>query len=225
MAIVLADLLARVAQLRPDVKPGKIMFYVQEAARGVARKTYLVQNVSTFTVGASSVSTPVTIPASEKFLMTINVTRTDLTDGREKNLYPYNDLAIRSRYTDPNASPGTPTGYEMSNDGEITLYPKPLDPTQISVHYALSPNGDFETIDMPEEATEAIVAYARADALMYPGPGADVKAALYWERIGNMEISALRAIALLGRSGSVCAQGNTFRSNSNIRSLPDGSVV
>ena len=63
------------------------------------------------------------------------------------------------------------------------------------------PTGEIETILLPDEAEDCIVAGALAFIMMQPGTGQNMQFAMNREVLHNRELGALKATAILGQSG------------------------
>lgn len=69
------------------------------------------------------------------------------------------------------------------------------------------PVGEFDTIPLPDEAQECIVAGAIATILSLPGTGQNLSYSKDRETLHNRELGVLKAIAVLGQSGRNRATG------------------
>lgn len=63
------------------------------------------------------------------------------------------------------------------------------------------PTGEFDTIPLPDEAEDCIVAGALATLMMLPGPGQNLQLSKDREILHNRELGNLKAIAFFGQSG------------------------
>jgi hypothetical protein len=63
------------------------------------------------------------------------------------------------------------------------------------------PTGEIDTIPLPDEAEDCIVAGALATILMLPGPGQNLQLSKDREVLHNRELGNLKAIALFAQSG------------------------
>jgi hypothetical protein len=63
------------------------------------------------------------------------------------------------------------------------------------------PTGEVDTIPLPDEAEDCIVAGALATILMLPGPGQNLQLSKDREVLHNRELGNLKAIALFSQSG------------------------
>ncbi len=63
------------------------------------------------------------------------------------------------------------------------------------------PTGEFDTIPLPDEAEDCIVAGALATLLMLPGPGQNLQLSKDREILHNRELGNLKAITLFAQSG------------------------
>lgn len=97
----------------------------------------------------------------------------------------------------PMNSNGYISGYSVEKTS-LLLTPVPVCDVAVSVECSIVPNKEFDTVDFPVEAEDAIIALASAQYLSVPnksGGGADLARAQRLRLDGQGEISLVRALA------------------------------
>lgn len=211
MAFTVRSLLPKVQPFRKDLEEERAIFAIQEAVRKVCRQTGYAQ--ATHTV--SSIALTPTIDLSTAFtegdiheIMLVRLYDTKLS--AYKALFPYNRTLIDAMEAYRNYSTGWPTGWSFNGGNVLEIYPTPDIIYDFEVTAAVIPTGEIDTIPLPVEAEDAVVAWAQFFLLMQPGPGQNLALSKDREIFHNREMDALRANALLGRSGRPRAQGRPF---------------
>lgn len=88
-------------------------------------------------------------------------------------------------------------GYVVTKD-ELLLKPVPRNAVAVMIECSIVPNKEFDTVDFPVEAEDAILCAAKAQILQTPnksGGGADVVRADKFQMRAEGEVSLVRAIA------------------------------
>jgi len=212
MSFTVRSLLAKVRPFRKDLSEDECNYAIKEAVRKTCRMTGYAQAVVSVT---STINTPtVNIASSLATLGTpyrvhlVRLLDTDL--NAYKTLYEYNRTVIDAREPYRNYSTGYPSGWAYNGNGEIEIYPTPDKDYTFEVTASYVPVDDVETIPLPEEAEEAIVAGALSMILMYPGTLQNISLAKDREVLFNRELDFLKASALLGQSGRCRANGRNL---------------
>lgn len=97
----------------------------------------------------------------------------------------------------PMNSNGYISGYSVEKTG-LLLTPVPVCDVAVSIECSIVPNKEFDTVDFPVEAEDAIIALASAHYLSIPnktGGGVDQARAQRYRLDGQGEVSLVRAIA------------------------------
>ena len=212
MAFTVRSLLPKVQVFRKDLEEERSLFAIQEAVRKVCRNTGYAQAVVSVT------STPATPTISLTSAMTNygDVYRVELIRlldtklNSYKVLYPYNQTLIDAQEAYRNYAQGWPTGWSYKGSSVVEIYPTPDISYTFEVTASYVPTGEITTIPLPQEAEDAIVAWAQYFILMQPGLGQNLSLAKDREIFHNRELDFLRANALLGQSGRPRATGRTF---------------
>lgn len=114
--------------------------------------------------------------------------------------------------TAPMNSHGYLSGYAVDQHGLI-LHPVPVSDVAVSIECSIVPKKDFDEIDFPVEAEDAIVEMARSQYLAIPnkaGGGANIQLAQRHLLNAQGEISLVRAIAEGGYGDSEIAAPPRF---------------
>ena len=112
----------------------------------------------------------------------------------------------------PMNSNGYVSGYAVEQHA-LLLYPIPVSDVAVSLECSIVPNKDFDTVDFPVEAEDAIVELARAQYLSIPnkaGGGANIQLAQRHLQNGQGEVSLVRAVAEGGYGDSEVAPPPRF---------------
>lgn len=112
----------------------------------------------------------------------------------------------------PMNSNGYVSGYAVEQHS-LLLYPIPVSDVAVSLECSIVPNKDFDTVDFPVEAEDAIVELARAQYLSIPnkaGGGANIQLAQRHLQNGQGEVSLVRAVAEGGYGDSEVAPPPRF---------------
>lgn len=213
MAFTVRSLLPKVQVFRKDLEEERSIFAIQEAVRKVCRMTAYAQTV----VSATTTSTSPLVDLNS--LVTVgSVYRVQLVRLLDPNLnaykvlYEYNATVIDSRETFRNYATGFPSGWDYRGNGSLEIFPTPDKAYTLEVTVSYIPSVEVDTIPLPEEAEEAIIAGAQAFILMQPGAGQNLALSKDREIIHNRELDFLKASALLGQSGRPRASGRTLAS-------------
>jgi hypothetical protein len=138
------------------------------------------------------------------------------------------DLVVQTGVANPTYITAQTSG-TSGGVGEYTLSTSPgtiLSGTVTTGNFVLEvttsyvPQNDIETIPLPDESEDCIVAGALSTLLMLPGAGQNLALAKDRELYHNREIGTLRSIAEFGQSGRLRASGRvlatrSIRSNAN----------
>lgn len=212
MAFDVRSLLPKVHPFRKDLEEERAIFAIQEAVRRVCRTTEYAQAV----VSVVSVAATPTISLTSAMSSYGDVLRVELIrlyDTRlsaYKVLYPYNQTLIDAQESYRNYAQGWPTGWTYKGSNTIEIFPTPDIVYTFEVTASYVPTAEITTIPLPQEAEDAIVAWAQSFLLMQPGAGQNLALAKDREILHNRELDFLRASALLGQSGRPRATGRTF---------------
>ena len=125
-------------------------------------------------------------------------------------IYEYNSALIDAKESYRNYATGWPSGWDYRGASTISIYPTPDKAYTFEVTVSFIPVGEFDTIPLPLESEEAIIAGTLANVLMQPGVGQNLTLAKDREVLYNREIDFLKANALLGQSGRPRATGRTL---------------
>lgn len=211
MSITVRSLLPKVKVFREDLEESRAIYAIQETVRKICRQTGYAQRVVT----ASTVALTPTVDLSSLVtngaiyrVMLVRVYDADMQSY--KTLYEYNQTTIDNYEQYRDYSTGVITSWAYQGNSVIQLYPTPTDVSTLKVTVSYIPSGEIDTIPLPEEAEEAIIAGAMAMLLMQPGPGQNMGLAKDREVLYNREIDFLKASALLGQSGRARAVGKVF---------------
>lgn len=154
---------------------------------------------TSFTATATSAGTGTVAPDANNALLGCYMT---LSEG--------NQVRIDNAVAYINYPTGFPAGWTYVGSNILQVYPTPDKQYNFEVTASFIPVGEIDTIPLPLEAEEAIVAGATANLLMQPGPGQNLQLAKDREVLHNREMDFLKASALLGQSGRPRAMGPSF---------------
>ena len=101
----------------------------------------------------------------------------------------------------PQNNKSYPDGWAQEGN-TIYFYPRTQCDSTVEVTLSYAPVGEIDTIPLPAEAEDVIVAGALAEILMLPGEGRDAKLAIVKDREYKQGLATLRAIGELGYGGS-----------------------
>lgn len=212
MSFTVRSLLAKVRPFRKDLSEDECNYAIKETVRKVCRQTGYAQ--STFQVSTTALSPTVDIKSALASLGTpyrVHLVRLlDTNLNAYKMLYEYNRTVIDSREAYRNYATGWPSGWAYNGNGICEIYPTPDKIYTLEVTASYVPLDDVETIPLPAEAEEAIVAGSLSMLLMLPGTNQNVNLAKDREVLFNREIDFLKANALLGQSGRAKASGRNL---------------
>ena len=114
--------------------------------------------------------------------------------------------------TAPMNSRGYIAGYSVEQHS-LLLYPVPVSDVAVSLECSIVPVKDFDTVDFPVEAEDAIVELARAQYMSIPnksGGGANLQLAQRYLLSGQGEVSLVRTVAEGGYGDSEIAAPPRF---------------
>ena len=211
MSFTVRSLLPKVQVFRKDLEEDRSIYAIMETVRKICRQTGYAQQVVTAT-STSSVPTidlgSLVTAGSLYRVMSVRLLDTNLNSY--KTLYEYNSTAIDAREAYRNYATGWPTGWSYRGNNSLEIYPTPDKTYTFEVTVSFIPVGEFDTIPLPEEAEEAVIAGAMGNILMQPGVGQNLQLAKDREVLYNREIDFLKASALLGQSGRPRANGKNL---------------
>ena len=214
MAFTVRSLLPKVQVFRKDLEEERSLFAIQESVRKVCRMTGYAQTtlapvtvIAAPTIDLSTLMTAFT-PSTVYRIMLVRLL--DPTLNAYKVLYEYNSMSIDGHESYRNYATGYPSGWAYKGHSILEIFPTPDKVYTLEVTVSYIPDGEIETIPLPAEAEEAIVAGALASVLMQPGPGQNMGLAKDRELQHNRELDFLKANALLGQSGRPKASGRNL---------------
>lgn len=214
MSFTVRSLLPKVQVFRKDLEEDRSLFAIQESVRKVCRMTGYAQTklapvtvANTPTIDLSTLMTAFT-PGSVYRIMLVRLLDTNL--NAYKVLYEYNSTSIDGHESYRNYATGYPSGWAYKGGSILEVFPTPDKVYTLEVTVSYVPDGEIDTIPLPVEAEEAIVAGALANVLMQPGAGQNISLAKDREAIHNRELDFLKANALLGQSGRPRATGRNL---------------
>ena len=202
MAFSVRSILGKVRLHRPDLKESELDYMCQEIVRKVCRQTmlgrYVVEKAYTSyadTIDSSDFNT------SSKSVMRITSEEYKEGQGEYQALTEENHVEIiNSGYNIENGTPDT-WAFDVASS-KLYLYPRPRTRTfTVRVGYAYIPQGDIDTIELPQEAEDAIVYGTIAEALAVAGPAANLATSKNYEIKYNYEVSNLKSVGEFGGSG------------------------
>ena len=207
MALTVRSLLPKVLPFRKDLLEDDAIFAIQEAVRKICRQTQYAQSI----VSASTVAHTATVNISSlvttgTVLRVHRVRRLDTTISAYRTLEPVNfEDAATTRYRDYNE--GAPDWWTYKGGSILELYPKPDTIYMLEVTVSYVPDTEIDTIPLPDEAEDAIVAGALASLLLRPGVGQNIALSKDREVLYNREADALKASAMFGQTSKSRATG------------------
>lgn len=208
MALTVRSLLPKVFPYRKDLLEDDAIFAIQETVRKICRLTQYAQT----TVSASTVASTSTVDLSSlvtegSVFRVIRVRRLDTTTSAYRILDPVNfeEVNALTRYRDDDE--GTPYYWTQKSGSTIELYPVPDAIYTLEVTTSYIPEGEIETIPLPDESEDAIVAGAISHLLMRPGMGQNLGLAKDREVLFNREADALKASAMFGLTSKTRVTG------------------
>ena len=154
---------------------------------------------TSFTATATSAGTGTVAPDADNALLGCYMT---LSEG--------NQVRIDNGVAYVNYPTGFPAGWTYIGNNTLEIYPTPVAQYNFEVTASYIPTTEIDTIPLPLEAEEAIIAGALANLLMQPGSGQNIQLAKDREVLHNREMDFLKASALLGQSGRPRAMGPSF---------------
>lgn len=208
MAITVRSLLSKVRPFRKDLTEEDANYAIQETVRKICRQTMYAQDV----VSASTVASTATVDLSS-LVTTGTVLRVHLIrfldpqSSQYKVLSAKNFDTINATTLYRNYSEGYPDSWTYKGDSLVELYPTPDAIYTLEVTLSYVPTGEIETIPLPDEAEDAVVAGAIAYLLMLPGVGQNLSLSKDREILFNRESDALKASAMFGQTSRARAVG------------------
>lgn len=208
MALTVRSLLPKVLPFRKDLLEDDAIYAIQEGVRKICRQTQYAQvTVSASTVASTSTVDLSSLVTAGSVLRVIRVRRLDTVINEYRLLDPINFEEVNSltRYRDYDE--GMPDNWTQKSGSTIELYPVPDAIYTLEVTTSYIPEGDIETIPLPDESEDAIVAGALSSLLMRPGAGQNMSLAKDREVLFNRETDALKASAMFGLTSKTRATG------------------
>jgi len=197
-------LMARVAVMRPDLHgTHHIAHALFEAIRLVATRTHLMRETVTLTVSAASDRVTIAPSSGNSLLKVWRVTGKLDTDAS----YTYLDEAAFQEFDSwaASAAPSTTRfpGY-WAQRGELLIFSAaPATQGSVKAEISYTPTFEKDTYDLPEIATEAIIAWAEGFLLKIPGPNVNLNYAQSRENDYKRCINQLRGLSYFGESGEL----------------------
>lgn len=211
MSITVRSLLPKVKVFREDLEEDRSIYAIQETVRKICRQTgYAQQVVTASTVALTPTVNLASLVTNGAIYRVMLVRVYDTQMQSYKTLYEYNQSTIDNYEQYRDYSTGVITAWAYKGNSVIQVYPTPtgIDTLEVTVSYI--PSGEIDTIPLPEECEEAVIAGALSMLMMQPGPGQNLALAKDREVLYNREIDFLKANALLGQSGRARAVGKVF---------------
>lgn len=208
MALTVRSLLPKVLPFRKDLLEDDAIYAIQEAVRKICRQTQYAQvTVSASTVAGASTVNLSSLVTVGSVLRVMRVRRLDTVINAYRVLDPVNFEEVNdlTRYRDNDE--GVPYYWTQKSGSIIELYPKPDAIYTLEVATSYVPEGEIDTIPLPDEAEDAIVAGALASILMKPGAGQNIGLSKDREILYNREAGALKASAMFGQTSKARVTG------------------
>lgn len=213
MALTVRSLLSKVHPFRTDLEEERSIHAIQETVRKICRQTGMAK----VTVAASTVANTATVSLASPVtggdvfrVHRVRILDTALSSYRILSVVNSTDVDDVLSYR--NESEGEPVSWSYAGSDIIELFPTPDAIYTLEVIASYVPEGEIDTIPLPDESEDAIVAGALATLLMLPGRNQNLSLSKDREVLFNRELSWLRAATEFGLSGRARAHGptNTF---------------
>lgn len=211
MALTVRSLLPKVRPFRKDLTEEDAIFAIQETVRKLCRETtYAQQVVSASTVAHNAEVSLTSLVTSGAINRVHRVRILDTGMSAYKILNAVNFENVNASQTFRDYSEGKPLDWTYKGSGVLELYPKPDAVYTLEVTASYIPTGEIESIPLPDEAEDAIVAGALATLLLRPGTNQNLALAKDREILYNRESGGLKASAMFGQTGRAVAHGPSF---------------
>jgi hypothetical protein len=203
MAIDLGNLLARVKHYRKDLHGGEHMYALQTVARRVASQALLeTRRVTLDTVVGQNIYD---IPFED-----LNPSSNELTDVEIVRIQAvYDSLGNPLREINPREAGqihrfnitevGTPSRWG-DNMGMLLLDPTPEAIITLTVDVYVCPNINAETVNLPHQAEDCIVAGALYELMAIPGEGFNPQLVSLWAQRWTKEFTNYIGLITMGTS-------------------------
>ena len=212
MAFTVRSLLPKVRRFRDDLTEDECNYAIMETVRKVCRQTgYAQAKVTVNSVAGTPTIDLTTAMASYGNVYRIMLVRLyDTVMQSYKALNDYNARNINNVVDFSDYTQGYTDGWFYRGGNIIQMCPTPDIIYQYEVTASYVPAGEFDTIPLPEEAEDCIVAGAISHVLMLPGVGQNLGLSKDREVLHTRELDFLKANAILGQSGRARAYGSGF---------------
>ena len=187
----------RLLTKRTDKDAREHQMAYQIAVRRFAVISLSLQEVHTFTLtgGARVASTYAAV--DEKEALFILKAEKETAPGVFESLFPLNARRLREHTLDISQGIGTLHSF-VSDHGRFLPYQIPVADTQVRALIAYKPVGEFDEVDLPGEAEDAIVDGALAELMALPGRQRSAEMADMHSRAFKAAAEDALGVALIG---------------------------
>jgi hypothetical protein len=112
-----------------------------------------------------------------------------------------NKPTMEARLRDAQATQGSLLGWSM-DVGSIIFYPRLKYDTPLVVTCSYVPVADIETVSVPEEAIDALIAGAQSKLMLLPGAGLNAQIAQLYRHRFEIGVNNIRGSAMFGLVGA-----------------------